>query len=233
MERGARAGLALAVIVVMGCTSPEGAPCTPGESRACACTSGAMGAQVCGEDGSGLGPCVCAETDGGELVDAGMVVEPDAGPLRHDAGARDAGHDAGQLERDAGRPDTDAGPPLECDLYSRELCGLGSQCGVGRTCRRSADDDEPRDNVETGPPECEDTGTILEHNYGFVGLCNDDTECQCGLFCNTGGECVRYCDLSGEACPDDLDGLPQHCVTEERGPGGTTVPVLVPYCDDV
>jgi hypothetical protein len=48
-----------------GSSSPPARACTPGQSTACGCTNGAIGAQVCRVDGSGLAPCVCGSGGAG------------------------------------------------------------------------------------------------------------------------------------------------------------------------
>lgn len=46
-------------------TTGGGGACIPGESKACACTDGSMGAQVCNADGKSYGDCSC---EGGGTV---------------------------------------------------------------------------------------------------------------------------------------------------------------------
>lgn len=84
-----------------GCTSE----CVPGASSACACATGAMGAQVCREDGT-FGTCMCdvAPRDAGTATfDGGSMP---------DSGESDGGFDAGTTtDPDAGGED--AGTPIE------------------------------------------------------------------------------------------------------------------------
>lgn len=205
-----RAGLALAVIVC-----------------------GACGTAMAGEDGGSPVAADAGAIDAGRAVDAAVAdVGSDAGQLAHDGG-RDGGHVS---PPDAFVPVIDAGPPLACNLYQRERAC--DQCplfnGRAQTCRRAHLDTDPS-NVATGAPECQVVGSTLEHNPGGAPTCRLDSDernrtCGCGLFCHTSGRCVRYCDPAGEPCPDTEWGEPQHCVTHERGPGGTMIPTPIPYC---
>jgi hypothetical protein len=59
--------LALAVVMMVACSSSEDAAtkaCTPGETKACVCTDGKSGAQVCNPDGGGYAACVCTSDAG-------------------------------------------------------------------------------------------------------------------------------------------------------------------------
>jgi cysteine-rich repeat protein len=55
--------------LLLGCQTEESG-CTPGETQLCTCSSGSSGAQVCKEDGSGWGECLCESID--------SVSDPDA-----------------------------------------------------------------------------------------------------------------------------------------------------------
>ncbi|HEV8321268.1 MAG TPA: hypothetical protein VG389_06600 [Myxococcota bacterium] len=68
----ATAATAAAASWLSGCP-PRLTGCIVGESRACACTNGLTGAQVCLEDGT-LGPCTCdgPGTDAGDGADGGL-----------------------------------------------------------------------------------------------------------------------------------------------------------------
>lgn len=156
------------------------------------------------------------ESDAGREDDAGMVVDVDAGS--------DAGRelDAGSVVDGGSDAGTDAGPALACDLYASVCAENG--CLRGQSCRRTQTPGE-MDNTYEGPPACMPTGSIAEHNYGFTGSCSwtdPDRFCRCGLFCQTWGHCLRYCDPGGEPCPNTATGGAQYCRTD--GPGG------VPYC---
>jgi hypothetical protein len=77
MKGARRAGVArLVVALVLASCSADPVPpatCLPGASVACACTSGASGAQVCGADRV-LGACVCGDAGGAvdvQFADAG------------------------------------------------------------------------------------------------------------------------------------------------------------------
>ena len=64
--------------------------CQPGITIACACTSGATGAQVCGGD-SQLGPCVCTDpAGGGGGGDVGNGAGGSDGSVGSDGGAGDS-----------------------------------------------------------------------------------------------------------------------------------------------
>src|SRR5690606_29968727 len=131
------AGLALAVIVLVGCDAP-------GENLD-ADAAPELDAAVLADAGPIL------EADAGEL-DAGPTVEVDAGEL--DAGrpaldARVGEPDAGPVdERDAGPiVEADAGAPPVCDIYADDRCTeCGTFNGMVRTCRLSR---------ETGLAECQ------------------------------------------------------------------------------
>ena len=201
---------ALLALSILGCSGDlvpldgsTAAACTPGESRACTCATGAAGAQVCEGDGSGLGPCVCAVDDGGfEELDAGVIFEVDAG--RRDAGvpvARDAGHDGGAL---------DAGPTWEgeCDLVTQE------GCRDDEACRRGwGPGDVSVDQVPTGEPECQRGVLGFEDWRSYPGGCRSDGDrCSRGAFCDPViGVCLRYCDPAGAACPPTWDGAETWC----------------------
>ena len=190
---------ALLALSILGCSgdpmtlAPTGEhACTPGESRGCACPSGAMGAQVCEGDGSGLGPCVCAVDDGGlEELDAGARRPPYVDPL-------DAGTDAGPpfVEVDAGPVWRDAGPRA-CDLAAQTGCGRNEAC-----------------RMRWRGPECEPAG---RWDPDFYDSCEGEDRsdlCPAGAFCSGGGTtCRYYCDLDDPRwrCPDTLDGRRQGC----------------------
>jgi hypothetical protein len=55
-----------------GCTL--GGSCREGQTQACACPSGAEGAQVCASDGT-YGTCKCGDADAGPTSDAGPVAQ--------------------------------------------------------------------------------------------------------------------------------------------------------------
>lgn len=202
-----RARDAILAMVLAACSEPAPMVCTPGESRACACPTGATGAQICADDGSRLGECVCADLDGGGgEMDAG-VHEHDAGsdagaPARdagQDAGPPDAGRDAGP--RDAGPPDTgpvDAGPPWgECWLAPQ------AGCPEGYTCRVHTYDDAPHCEPH-GPP-----GTTT------CDLRAPD-RCPRGHVC-WAGYCRAYCD-PGAMRPCPYESTPE-CRTYTREDG--------------
>jgi hypothetical protein len=147
--------------------------------------------------------------DGGGRFDAGL----DGGRLVPDAG-RDADmpsiDDAG---RDAGR--VDAGPPPVCDLVTQE------GCAINQACRRG--DSIPSTVPPSGPPECELVRTPSPNEWcwpsGVTG-CRDAEGhdlCGRGLFCQSFGCCVRFCDPVGTPCPTNISGTAQHC--ELGGPG--------------
>jgi hypothetical protein len=85
---------ALLVVDVSACSAPPAHACIPGESVACACSDGRMGAQVCMADGSGYEACVCSQPDAGR-IDAGVS---DAGRPIDIADEWVAGFYAGQFQ---------------------------------------------------------------------------------------------------------------------------------------
>ncbi|WP_053233304.1 hypothetical protein [Sandaracinus amylolyticus] len=190
-----RPALAVALLLLAACSSPDPAPpvCAPGESRACICSGGASGEQVCDDEGESLGPCECGVMDGGggAVNDAGAL---DAGP-EIDASARDAGVDGARPDagRDGGR---DSGPPPECNVVPQSGCDTGDACRLSEVGGRSPG---------IGPPECVPSGPQREDE-----TCDDDSDCRAGLFCVT--VCRRYCVPGGVACPD-VEGSAYHCDT--------------------
>jgi hypothetical protein len=80
----------------MGGTGGAGARvCDPGRSEACACPTGAMGAQTCADDGQRWLECVC-----------GASPDSDAGPSA-DAGGGAGGHGGGGTQGGGGKPQPD------------------------------------------------------------------------------------------------------------------------------
>lgn len=89
-------GLALTMWACDDDDDAGGSGCIPGQSAACACESGATGAQVCQADET-FGACVCAPATDGATDSA------TGGDMGSDATATDAGRDAS--------PFPDASPP--------------------------------------------------------------------------------------------------------------------------
>lgn len=111
------------------------ASCTPGESKACACTSGAPGAQTCASTGT-YSPCVCDGTDAGS--DAGTPslgvactvtggnYSPDCDPLYQ------AVYKAGLMNTGKGNPK----PTCNKNALGESVCTfacdyLSGNCGTG------------------------------------------------------------------------------------------------------
>jgi hypothetical protein len=74
---------AASFVVGDGCTVPRfggaydaGAPCTPGRTRACACSGDRRGAALCEYNGL-WGDCVCSLVDAGITVEDGRVIVPE------------------------------------------------------------------------------------------------------------------------------------------------------------
>ena len=67
---------ALIPALLSACEAAPERACVPGSSSLCACDDGAVGAQVCEDDGSGLLPCSCASASASAGAGAG---ESDAG----------------------------------------------------------------------------------------------------------------------------------------------------------
>lgn len=65
MLRLRRATVAFALVVAACSDEVSTTPCAPGDAKSCACTNGDQGAQVCNEDGSAWGTCVCDGSGGG------------------------------------------------------------------------------------------------------------------------------------------------------------------------
>lgn len=193
--------IAMVAAVLAGCSVAPGGPdadvelvCTPGESRACACSSGASGAQICTDDGRRLGPCTCAELDGGTGGE-------DAGGER-DAGAElDGGVDAGT----DGGP-RDAGPPWgECWLVPQAACESGEACRV-------------HDPIfPERYPHCEPAGALAEGAVCMLAAGTRRDPCAPGMYCSgdtvASGRCRRYCDpVEDPVCGEDHLGDPLECL---------------------
>lgn len=201
-----RARDAILAMVLAACSEPAPMVCTPGESRSCACPTGATGAQICADDGSRLGECVCADLDGGGG-------EMDAGVHEHDAGS-DAGAYARDAGQDAGPPDAgpvDAGPPWgECWLAPQGGCPEGYACRL-----RYIFPDEPRE------PRCEPAGTLREGEPCMLEPGTQRDPCAPGLWCSgstvVSGRCYRYChpDHPEIECGPDHLGDPMVCRPRE------------------
>lgn len=160
------------VLALVGCGGDPA--CIAGESRACACTDGRTGAQVCRADET-LGPCECAapaSDAGSETLDAGAS-EPDSGTSLDAAVAIDAARPVvcgdrrveGDETCDDGNTITEvcAYGQAECTVCSaecREVAGATRVCGDGAT--------EPREEDCDGEPYCDESceflGTAFEPN---------------------------------------------------------------------
>lgn len=196
--------LAALVLVLSACGPAAVEPlCAPSESRSCACTSGAMGAQVCGESRQRFEPCVCDGTDGGvdaghpELVDAGA----DAGGVApHDAGVDAAVADGGPADggpRDGGP--VDAG---RCTIVPQSGCPAGQACRYQYTSMM-------RTGIACEPAGIGIDGQTCERFDGGGDSCAPGYWCSffCRRSCNTDADCPaldgrsRVCDPGGTAGP--------------------------------
>lgn len=228
-------GAVLIAALALGCSSvPAVEPlCTPGESRACTCPSGATGAQVCDAAGDRLGPCECAPPND---LDAGAG-DDDAGERPHDAG-RDAGHelerdgsaDAGEALDASGRADSGSEPELDAGAPWGE-CSIVPQagCGPAEACRRAWTKEEGGERRTSYPgifePRCEPSGPLEQHEPGDClalppGADEGQDQCAAGLFCDhPSGTCSRYCDPdAADPCPDPCRwhfGVPLRCVRRD------------------
>ena len=65
--------------LLAGCTSSSSDTCEAGDQNGCDCMGGGQGIQVCNEDGSAWGDCVCpdGDVDGDEPVDGDTVADGD------------------------------------------------------------------------------------------------------------------------------------------------------------
>lgn len=179
--RGAMRHLALALVLLLGC-SPTEAParCTPGVQVACACPGGAQGAQACAADGAGYGACACPEAD------AAVIDAPDA--------------------VDAIAPDV-----RECDPGREGQCTCGSGALGARTCEASArwgfcrcggtgpDAGSAPDVVDATAPEADvvDAGRCMN---GTRAVCDGQSvSLQSGV--RRDGGITLHCGACGNACP--------------------------------
>lgn len=193
-----RFSLLVTALLLTACGTPTTtAPCTPGESRACTCLSGAVGAQVCEDDGSRLGPCECLTIDGGGELDASLV--------------RDAGQSRDSAAPDAPAVDAGMGYPGPCRVIPQSGCGSGQACrlfrgpaGLESVCGRAG-------SLGEGEEWAEPFDGCYEHDDAGI-----YDACQPGLVCN--GVCERFCIVGGPAdqCPL-LGGFAMRC--EEIDPG--------------
>ena len=116
-------------------TSPQTSPahCIPGESEACSCQDGSLGAQVCKVDGT-FEACVCERTGEPEDMTSDAPEE-----MEHEEDAMDMGRDAG-ADMNNSMPDMH---PLSPDMQSgepdmeQEVCQpdcSGRTCGQDPVC---------------------------------------------------------------------------------------------------
>ncbi len=199
--------LGACVWLAWGCDDPaEPAGCTPGETRACVCSDGAEGAQICDEAGAAFAACACTPPADG-AVDRAL---PDRGI---DAAVTDVGPDAGGDVAVDGAVDgdpPDAAPACRAD----DDCPGGQACAEGICVEPAvcaADDDC------LGPRLCND-GLCLDPCAGDAGCpgtrvcvdqrcvegdtCFDPTDCAPGRIC-LDGACDDPCGPA-RACPDGL-----------------------------
>lgn len=161
-----------------------------------------------------LSACTSASTaDAGTDAPRGDVPTtlPDA--PAPDAPTTDAALDAG---RDSATPDA---PALDSpDAWG--TCGLVPQsgCAPGEACRLSERTMPPFVTPPDGPPACEPAGTHDEDDVTDCSVGGRDL-CQAGLYCQSWGTCVRYCDpAASEPCPP-IRGDARACTGV--GPAGT------------
>lgn len=166
--------------------------CVPGESRACTCSSGLSGAQLCNAEGSALEACVC-DHDAAVPVDAGE--SQDAAVAELDAGIDADVADAGQrclTSDECGDDQTcrrvppeygvcvavcyEDGAVTEIPLRLQPCAASSPECPDGMQCYTSAGSERlcgtPRSSTPPEPP-----------------LCNSDAQCDDGVFCNGSEAC--------------------------------------------
>lgn len=194
------------VAIALALTACSPAPleplCVPGESRECACSSGATGAQVCDDTGEHFMPCACDGADGGvedaSVADASSAVDASPGDA---GGLIDAGRDSGSPV-DAARPDA---PTWACSVVPQSGCAPGYACRLSHVGGRTPGN---------GPPECVDAGFRGERDISctrWSGVPDSPPDdCAEGLFCWI--VCRRYCLPSGDPCPS-VGGSPFRCET--------------------
>ena len=193
MDRRWRVGGLLCLVAVAAACSPDTA-CVRGESRSCACATGATGAQLCSRDRGGWARCSCAAApmaDGGPVTGCGD-------------GVCSAGENTRSCETDC--PPrcgdglcTDGEDPASCASDCPGFCGdmicLGGE--MPTTCPSdcpAACGDGACTHDETANCEADCRARCGD------GLCtHSETESSCGADCDpVCGDSV--CSAAGESC---------------------------------
>lgn len=162
-----------------------------------------------------LSACTSASTadSGTDAARADVPALPDV-PALDAPPIIDAGRDAG---RDSATPDARADDAP--DAWG--MCGLVPQtgCGPRQACRLSERTMPPFVTPPDGPPACEPAGTHDEDTVTYCRGSMGEDLCQAGLYCQSWGTCVRYCDPAApDPCPP-IRGDARACTGV--GPAGT------------
>ena len=239
----------LACLVVLAAC--DGAECTDGDTRACACDDGRTGVARCQADGT-YGACSCtADGDGGR---------PDAGGERdggaRDAGARDAGaRDAATIDAgssDAGGPDAssrdggasdaggaDAGLPCDFTGFTPSMTSTaGSADDLSHLMITTGEDLYLELLFAAGAADAPHTFTFTGENYADCHTCLVmDAECNadrsvCGTHYLVQSGTATFTSLSRTMLSGTLTGVRMVEVTIEAPPffRSTVVPGGRTWC---
>lgn len=166
---------------VSSSSDAEISACTPGRQVACACASGAPGAQICNEQGTAFLTCNCAGAgigdDGGDVTTSGNLVDrsvPGDGFEGLDGGLTDLGPqlDADQLHEDDPCPMSDGGvlncsascanqrpqsvcSSIACTVTAAKAIDVnlyGTASAIFRTPARGGQDPGCSEKCDAGPP---------------------------------------------------------------------------------
>lgn len=188
-----------------GCGAPMPVPvCTPGETRACACTDGRSGSQRCTAFGDEFDVCICTASCTPDC--AGLV----CGAPRNAATCPNVtcGSCAAGTHCSAGGlcvVDAAACAGRTCGLgtdgtTSCGTCGAGFTCSGGTCVRSSACSRQPGDPCSTHSDCCADGATpvFCEDVWGRGRICT----AQCASNASCGSACCARFDDGNSACAD-------------------------------
>ena len=193
--------LVVGTAMVAGCAGGEktdqggGGSCTPGQSQACACPNGAMGAQSCALDGSSFLACECSEPSGASQTGSGEDTAGDADVGGSDSASEGSGDPGG---------DTTGGPvcgdgvedPGECDEADPAFCPDDCPPAAGSTSG------DPCAGVPILAGSVAAVPSLWEH-MGLVGYPAGNSMCQ-GI---GGDHACDYEEILAADAAGELDGM--------------------------